>query len=246
MVILNMNKKTRDESNINPIEITIGNSTIKQENAAKLLGIYFNDRQNWSTQIQGPQGVVSALNKRLFAIKRLKNHVKNKFLDKIVDGLFTSKISYGVQLYGKVRLSVEDPINKDIKAIQMVQNKLARLLNGKTLKDKIPTNILLRNANLLSVNQINAKVKLQEIWKILNIEDYPIKIALNSANKDQMATRSMSNSTPIEQGSTALLAKTCISDAIKLWNIAPSEIKACTSLHCLKKRLKEFAKTLPI
>ena len=63
----------------------------------------------------------------------------------MVDGLFTSKINYGIQLYGKVRLSDEDPINNDIKAIQMVQNKMARLLNGKTLKDKIPTKTLLEN-----------------------------------------------------------------------------------------------------
>ena len=45
--------------------------------------------------------------------------------------------------------------------------------------------------NLLSVNQINAKVKLQEIWKILNIEDYPIKIKLNMEHDDQVATRAM-------------------------------------------------------
>ena len=130
-----------------------------------------------------------------------------------------------------MRLSAEDPINKDIKAIQMVQNKLARLMNGKSLKDKIPTEVLLRNANLLSVNQINAKIKLQEIWKILNIEDYPIKIVLNSVHHDQVATRSMINSTPIEQGAIALLTRTCISDAIILWNVAPSDIKTCTSLY---------------
>ena len=82
-------------------------------------------------------------------------------------------------------MSEEDPINNDIKAIQMVQNKMARLLNGKTLKDKIPTKTLLENAKLLSVNQINARIKLQEIWKILNIEEYPIKIKLNYIHDNQ-------------------------------------------------------------
>ena len=105
-------------------------------------------------------------------------------MNKIVDGLFTSKINYGIQLYGKVRLSSEDPTNKNIKAIQMVQNKMARLMNGKTLKDKVHTKVLLENAKLLSVNQINAKVKLQEIWKILNVDDYPIIIKINLAQDD--------------------------------------------------------------
>ena len=45
----------------------------------------------------------------------------------------------------------------------MVPNKLARLINGKTLKDKVSTKVLLEKANLLSVNQINAKVKPPEI-----------------------------------------------------------------------------------
>ena len=79
---------------------------------------------------------------------------------------------FSLQLFGKVRLSEQDPENSELKAIQKVQNKMARLLNGKTLKDKIPTKTLLENAKLLSVNQINARIKLQEIWKILNIEEY--------------------------------------------------------------------------
>ena len=67
----------------------------------------------------------------------------------MVDGLFTSKINYGIQLYGRVRISQEDTINKDIKAIQMVQNKMARLLNGKSLKDKISTKVPLENVKML-------------------------------------------------------------------------------------------------
>ena len=165
---------------------------------------------------------------------------------KVVDGLFTSKINYGIQLYGRVRISQEDTINKDIKAIQMVQNKMARLLNGKTLKDKISTKVLLENVKMLSVNQLNAKVKLQEMWKILNVEDYPIKIPLKSVHSDQVSTRAMINRTPVEKGITVLQTKTCLSDAIRLWNLAPSNIKSCTSLYSLKKSVKEFVKLLPI
>ena len=53
-----------------------------------------------------------------------------KSIIKLVDGLFTSKLRYGIQLLGKVRMSVEDPVGADFKAIQMVQNKLLRTLNG--------------------------------------------------------------------------------------------------------------------
>ena len=103
----------------------------------------------------------------------------------------------------------------------MVQNKLARLLNNKTLKDKVSTKSLIEKSNLLSVNQINAKVKLQEMWKVLNVDNYPVKIKINEAQVDKMETRAMSNRTPKELGSTTLISKTCISDAIKIWNHAP-------------------------
>ena len=139
-----------------------------------------------------------------------------------------------------------DTSNKNIKAIQMVQNKMARLMNCKTLKDKVQTKVLLEKANLLSVNQINAKVKLQEIWKILNVPDYPIKIEVNRVHDGQVATRAMTKGTPIELGSTNLISKTCISYAIKVWNYAPADIKSCTSLYSLKRKVKDFVKTLPI
>ena len=60
--------------------------------------------------------------KRMFIIKRLKNHVGTNSLKKLVDGLFSSKINYGLQLYGKVRVNNNDPKNGDIKAIYIHTN----------------------------------------------------------------------------------------------------------------------------
>ena len=84
---------------------------------------------------------------------------------KIVDGLFTSKINYGLQLYGPVRTSNEDPFNTELNSLQIIQNKMARFLNNKTLHDKICNIKLFENINMLSVNQLNEKIKIQEIWK---------------------------------------------------------------------------------
>ena len=82
-----------------PYHTKIGQDTIQQEKSAKLLGITFNEKQNWRTHILGKGGVVSALNRRLFAMRRLKSHINKKSLLKVVDGFFTSKINYGLQLY---------------------------------------------------------------------------------------------------------------------------------------------------
>ena len=83
---------------------------------------------------------------------------------KIVDGLFTSKIRYGVQLLGRVRTSESVPTNGDIDEIQIIQNKLVRMLANTRLLDKVNTVTLMQATNMLSVNQINAQIKIQEIW----------------------------------------------------------------------------------
>ena len=169
-----------------------------------------------------------------------------KSITKVADGLFTSKINYGLQLYGKVRTNSEDPTNGDLDSIQMVQNKLARLMNGKTLQDKIPTKELLANLKMLSVNQLNAKIKIMEVWKSFNVLRYPLIIDTQKPSPDVINTRAMTSHRPIEENMSTLLDKTCVSDSIKLWIKIPEEIKNCKSKFQLKKLAKEFALTLPV
>ena len=99
-----------------------------------------------------------------------------KSIIKLVDGLFTSKLRYGVQLLGKVRTSMEDPVGAEFKAVQLVQNNLLRTLNGTKIKDKVSISSMLDKFNMQSVNQLNAGVKLLEVWKALTVDDYPLII----------------------------------------------------------------------
>ena len=87
---------------------------------------------------------------------------------------------------------------------------MARFLNSKTLKDKIQIKLLLVHINMLSVNQLNAKIKLQEIWKAFNFEGYPLKIQNQSASYDTINTRAMTGNRPIEIDGSSLTEKTCV------------------------------------
>ena len=126
---------------------------------------------------------------------------------KVVDGLFTSKVRYGLQLLGNVRTSSEDPTCSDLKAIQLVQNKLLRSLNGSLVRDKISTVSLLKKFNILSVNQLNAQAKLLEMWKALNVPNYPLKIKKQSQNPSGVNTRADSRERPCEIGRTTTSKK---------------------------------------
>ena len=85
-----------------------------------------------------------------------------------------------------------------------------------------------------------------EIWKAINIDNYPLAIQQRSCTSDERTTRAVTSGRPREIGRTRLTQNTCISDAIKVWNRAPSAVTDSKSLYQAKKESKKFVKTLPI
>ena len=164
----------------------------------------------------------------------------------MVDGLFTSKVRYGLQLFGIVRLNSTEQECSYLKDIQLVQNKLLRSLNGTKVSDKVSTVSLLKKFNMTAVNQLNAQAKLLEVWKALNVPKYPLTIKLQSENHDGVSTRADRKEKPCEIGRSSLTKKTCISDAIRLWNLAPLCIKQSKTILEAKREIKKYAKSLPI
>ena len=239
-VLLNCPQAKPDET------IRIGTELVPRESSAKLLGIQFHENQQWNEQVHGKGGLVSSLNSRLYFIRRLRNHLAFKSVLKLVDGLFTSKLRYGVQLLGKVRTSNEDPECQIFKDIQLVQNNLLRTLNGSKIKDRVSIQQMLEKFNMLSANQLNASVKLLEIWKALNVKDYPLTIKKQENNEMGMSTRADSAGRPVEIGKTTLTQKTSVSDSIHLWNRAPIKVTGCVTIAQVKKEIRNYVKQLPV
>ena len=225
--------------------LKIGNEIVTRVHSAMLLGVTFQDNLSWKAQIYGKGGVLLSLNSRLYIIRRLRNHLSMKSVLKMVDGIFVSKVRYGLQLLGKVRTTQLDPENGDLNAIQMVMNKLLRSLNGTTIKDKVSTESLVSKFGLLSVNQLNAQIKLLEVWKALNVEDYPLVIKQQETSQTGAVTRTAENRRPVEIGKSSQSKNTCVSDAVRIWNLAPEEVKGKKSLFLAKRAIKAYVKSLP-
>ena len=206
----------------------------------------FEDTQKWNEHIHGKGGVIASLNQRLYLIRRLKNQLNNQCLRKVAESIFISKIRYGLQLMGKVRLTINDTTQGDLDAIQKIQNKLARVMNNVSLSEKKSTRSLLKNIDMLSVNQLNASIKLNEIWKAINYEDCPFKITNPVFENPQRQMRTRNDNALVENGVIDLRKATFINDGIRLWNLAPASITTCKSLYSVKKQIKLFVKTLPI
>ena len=145
-----------------------------------------------------------------------------------------------------MRTGEESPKCEDFKVIQKKQNDLLRFLAGSKISDKVSIASLLKKFNAVSVNQLNAQIKLLEIWKSLNIENYPLVIRQQEILENVTTTRAAAKGRPCAVGRSNLMQSSCVSDAIKVWNLAPKEITECNSLFQAKNRIKKYVRTLPI
>ena len=109
----------------------------------------------------------------------------------------------------------------------------------------ISTSSLPTKFSMLSVNQLNAQTKLVEIWKALNVDDYPLKVVQQTKDNSRVNTRADTKEKPIEIGKSILVQKTCISDAIHLWNNVQEMIINSITLSQAKAEIKKFVRQLP-
>ena len=137
-----------------------------------------------------------------------------------------------------MRIINEDPECAAFRAIQLVQNSLMRTLNGARITDRVSIQSLLTKFKMTSVNQLNAQVKLLEVWKALNFQDYPLKITLQTVPETGTTTRASLKGRPIEMGRTNLLKSMSTSDAIRIWNLAPASINESAALYQVKNAIK--------
>ena len=206
----------------------------------------FERSQKWTEHIYGTGGLISSLNQRLFFIWRLKNSIGHAALLKISHGLFLSKLRYGLQLLGCVRWKESDPLNKELEDLQKCQNKLLRARNGSRISDQISNSSMLVKFKIFSVNQMNVQIKLTEMWKSINMVNYPIKTELPVDYTEGANTRSRNMGLLKEEKVTVKRQRTYTNDAIHIWNQAPNSIKDCGSIYSAKKAIKAFVALLPI
>ena len=60
-----------------------------------------------------------------------------------------------------------------MKAAQVAQNKMLRMLDDVSLKEHISSSFLLKKHGLPSVNQLAGEIKLVEAWKSIHVTSYP-------------------------------------------------------------------------
>jgi hypothetical protein len=90
----------------------------------------------------------------------------------------------------------------------LIKKLIRPRLNKTKISDKIRTTVIMEKLNLLSINQINAQIKLTETWKAINNDkDNKIKSLKITNKKEERNSRSASNGNLVEQGNSKLAKK---------------------------------------
>ena len=98
-----------------------------------------------------------------------------------------SKMKYGIQLTHKVRMTEEDRKSNDIKATQVAQNKMLRLLVGCRFRYRKSVQDMLQKLYMLSINQTMAEIKLLEANRD---EDYLVHLERERRTEGEEPARS--------------------------------------------------------
>ena len=133
-----------------------------------------------------------------------------------------------------------------MKELQKTQNKTICFLYYKRISDKVKTKSVLNNVNSLSVNQLNAEIKLTETWKALNNCNSSLNHLEKKADVALRASRASANGDLVEEGHSILALCTFQNDATRLWNRASTTVKSCKTLYSAKKEIRKFVLSLPI
>ena len=142
----------------------------------------------------------------------------------------------------------ENTQSDELLSIQKIQNKLARFLNNVNKMDHQSTESLLEKSKMLSVNRLNAQIKITEVWKALHCDSKQnaYKNSIPKINPEERALRSHSKGILQIKGHSNEARNSFLNDSKYVWNELPEAITSHHALHPPKLIIKTFVKSLPL
>ena len=170
-----MRQSRIENENIQPIVKVCGDD-IKESSSEKLLGVIVNNTLSWKNHLHGneeDEGLIKNLSKRVNMLKRLRKFLPNPQFKSTVSGLFLSKLSYCITVWGSV-WNIQGDISEskmktnmskdDLRKLQVLHNKCMRLQTGKDRNTSCTT--LLSLTNSLSVHQMIAHKSAIQVYNV--------------------------------------------------------------------------------
>ena len=248
-----MNRQIKlNEQNIS-LKVNICGSEKPESSSEKLLGIWVNNTATFRDHLYGNdenKGLLKELSSRIGILNRLKKFMSPARLKIVMEGIFSSKIVYGMTVWGRtwnIPGSLDEEVRtsssitkEDLRKLQVLQNKCLRLVTNSDYKT--PTKVLLQKTNSLSVHQRMAQLNLSQVYSIYNNQLPAYHYArLFDRAQNAPGTRSVNDFTVnrVEFG-LSLARSHFFYQASRLWTALPEQIKMSRNKATFKKRCKTW------
>ena len=191
--------------------IIVDSCAVTESSCEKVLGIYINNRLDWSDHIEY---LKNTMRQRTAIVKRLTYHLPRNVVITLLDGLVFSKVRYCLPLFASPRLTEEEPKNGDFGALQILVNNVLRIVTASKKNDQISKEELHKRCKAQSLNRmaVNATYKLTK--KIIDGEcnGLPDFYAKNIPLKEGTRTKSSGKLMP------SIMQRGFRHNSIKIWN----------------------------
>ena len=221
-------------------EMEIGGKILKSSNDEKLLGLQVSSDLNWNTHVDK---LCVTLKQRMSLLKRIKRKVNNEKMEMIADAIFQSKLRYGIAAYGCPKFKfnhLEQTMDPNLGKLQVVQNDMLRILNGKTRSDHTNMQKLREEIKMMSVNQLSIYHVAIEMFNIINnasSEPLQRKMKIEQRGYQLRSLEDGKVKVP-EKGKKSCQGFGYIGP--KLWNYLPGHIRKTTISEIFKDKLKDW------
>ena len=219
------------------VEVNADGHIILPSRSEKLLGGIVSEDMKWKEHLlNSNHSLVSQLTSRLNGLLKVASRASISTRLMVANGIFMSKLVYLIQLWG----------NSDkylLKAIQILQNKAARSVTGKTYWT--PVRRLLKDCKWLSVKQLVFYHTALQTHKIL-MSGSPAYFRLNMNTAHPYRTRQATGGS-IWRGEEDLTGMSFRSRGAQAYNSLPVDIRSCRIMNTFKYKLRKWvASNIPI
>ena len=169
--------------------------------------------------------------------------VPRYLLKRVAEGIFMSKLRYGLAVFWPVRTKIDDPHSPAVKGIKVVFNRMLRILCGTVKQDRVSVKRMLEQLGWLSINQVAAEIRLTEVRKALNLNNGLTDLFEKVQGSTRAATQ---NRIQLKGQRSKLKENSFLYPSVKLWNMAPLTVVMAKTESNARRAIREFVKSLPL
>ena len=245
-------KQLRTQKINNEMRIEVDGKEVVDSASEKLLGIVINNELTWRNHLYGDEeneGLVTQLAKRIGILQKLSRRMSRKRLKLFASGIFYSKLSYCLPVFGNVfgLEQYKEENNRytsytmaDNHNLQVLQNKLNRLLTGSPYNT--PTIELLEQTGSMSIQQMIAFQTIIMSFKVIKFRK-PGYLSKNfQERKTQQNIRGISSGLIQPKLSLSISKEGFVNRGITLMNKLDDSLRSEQNLENFKTGLQKWVK----